>query len=339
MFKLRTSLLAAPLLAAALSTAAPQPARAAVEETSLALPALALIFAPIYIADAKGFWTKHDLKVKLHDIVGIGSMNAVFAGSVDFSSSSGPTVIRAFVRGQKVIAIGETLQMLPFEVVLRKELADQMGITPQSPGDKRALSLKGKKVSMISPNTIVHAYLRYWLRQHKVDPERDITLAYMPPEAGLAALKTGAIDAYNQGLPWTEIAVQQGLAVRISSTTIGDLKELSPVSSNVIDTRADFCNQKPSVCTKMMQGVTEAMRFMLDNPKESVEILEKKMPGLDHTVFVNSFEPLRKGTPRSSKVTETSMANAQKLMLLGGMMKEDEKLSSFKDVYTDKYAE
>lgn len=338
MFGLRKTLLAAPALAAAI-VAAPPPTKAAVEETSLALPALALIFAPIYIAEAKGYWTQNELNVKLHDIVGIGSMNAVFAGSVDFSSSSGPTVIRAHVRGQKVLAIGETLQMLPFEVVLRKELADQMGITSQSPGDKRAQSLKGKKVSMISPNTIVHAYLRYWLRQHQIDPERDITLAYMPPETGLAALKTGAIDAYNQGLPWTEIAVQQGLAVRISSTTIGDLTDLSPVSSNVIDTRSDFCDQKPSVCTKMMKGVTAAMRFMLDNPTESVDILEKKMPGLDHTVFVNSFEPLRKGTPRSSKVTETSMANAQKLMLLGGMMKEDEKLSSFKDIYTDKYAE
>ena len=107
----------------------------------------------------------------------------------------------------------------------------------------------------------------------------------------------------------------------------------------MIDTRADFCDQKPSVCTKMMQGVTEAMRFILDNPKESVEILEKKMPGLDHTVFVNSFEPIRKGTPRSSKITEKSMENAQKLMLQGGMMKDDEKLSSFKDIYTDKYAQ
>ena len=78
MLNLRKAALAAPIIAAAISAAA-TPARAAVEETSLALPALALIFAPIYIADEKGFWTKHELKVKLHDIVGIGSMNAVFA--------------------------------------------------------------------------------------------------------------------------------------------------------------------------------------------------------------------------------------------------------------------
>jgi NitT/TauT family transport system substrate-binding protein len=338
MKKLKTALIA-PAVAAAIAASAPQPAQAAVEETTLALPALALIFAPIYIADAKGFWAKNELKVTMHDIVGIGAMNAVFAKSVDFSSSSGPTVIRAFVRGQKVIAIGETLHMLPFEVVLRKEVADKLKITDKSPSEARAKALKGMKVSMISPNTIVHAYLRYWLRGHGVDPERDITIAYMPPEAGLAALKTGAIDAYNQGLPWTEIAVQQGLGIRLSSVSLGDLSDLSPVTSNVITTRAEFCNEKPSVCTKMMKGVTEAMRFMIDNPKESVEILQKKMPGLETSVFVASFEALRKGTPRSSKVTEQSMANAQKLMLNGGMMKEDEKLSSFKDVYTDKFAE
>jgi NitT/TauT family transport system substrate-binding protein len=338
MKKLKTALIA-PVVAAAISAAAPPPAQAAVEETSLALPALALIFSPIYIADAKGLWTKNELKVSMHDIVGIGAMNAVFAKSVDFSTSSAPTVIRAFVRGQKVIAIGETLHMLPFEVVLRKDVADKLKITDKSPSEARAKSLKGLKVSMLSPNTIVHAYLRYWLRGHGVDPERDITIAYMPPEAGLAALKSGAIDAYNQGLPWTEIAVQQGLGVRVSSVSLGDLSDLSPISSNVIATRPDLCNEKPSICTKMMKGVTEAMRFMIDNPKESVEILQKKLPGLDNAVFVASFEALRKGTPRSSKISEKTMANAQKLMLNGGMMKDEEKLASFKEIYTDKYAD
>jgi hypothetical protein len=36
-------------------------------------------------------------------------------------------------------------------------------------------------------------------------------------------------------------------------------------------------------------------------------------------------------------VKEKGLANAQQLMLVGGMLKPEEKLASFKDIYTDKF--
>src|ERR1044071_5671482 len=110
-------------LAFAFSAALAQPAASQpTEETSIALPVLTISFAQTYIADELGFWTKRGLKVKLHDIAGIGSMNAVLAGSVDFTNSSGPTVIRANIRGQKVLGIGSTLGGLACDLGARHAL-------------------------------------------------------------------------------------------------------------------------------------------------------------------------------------------------------------------------
>ena len=56
---------AASALAAVLGLALAVPATAQqLEETSMTLPALTLGFAPTYIADEMGFWTKRGLKVE-----------------------------------------------------------------------------------------------------------------------------------------------------------------------------------------------------------------------------------------------------------------------------------
>ena len=81
------------------------------EETSIALPALTAFFTSTYVAADAGLWAKHGLDVKLNQITGIGAMNAVLSSSVDFSNSSGPSIIRSNIRGQKLVAIGSDLDV------------------------------------------------------------------------------------------------------------------------------------------------------------------------------------------------------------------------------------
>jgi ABC-type nitrate/sulfonate/bicarbonate transport system substrate-binding protein len=331
----RKGVCAALLLAVPL--AAERPA-AAQDETSIALPAVSLVFSPIYIANSAGFWEKRGLKVKMHDITGIGAMNAVFAKSVDFSSSSGPTIIRAHIRGQKVLGVAETLDGLAIEIVLRKDVAEAAGVTDASPVDKRAAALKGKRMSLTSVNTIPHAHLRYLARKGGVDPERDFTVVSNLAPAGFAALKSGNVEGFVQGPPWTPLAVHEKIGVLISSPLRGDLPELAPLAFNIVVTRPDVCTDRPSVCAKMVAGVTDAMNYMHDHPKESIEHLAKRMPGMDAGVFAESFELIRKWTPRTAEIKEPAMLNAQQLMLVGGMLKDSEKLASFKDLYTNKFA-
>ncbi|MCC6473259.1 MAG: ABC transporter substrate-binding protein [Burkholderiales bacterium] len=308
------------------------------EETTMALPALTIGFAPTYIADAQGFWTKRGLKVTLHDITGIGSMNAMLAGSVDFSNSSGPTVIRANVRGQKVLALGSTYDGLPFELVVSRKFADAAGVDEKAPLEKRMRALRGKRVSLNTPNSIPHAYLRYLLHKAGLNPERDVTVVYLLPEAGIAALKAGTAEGYIQAPPWPMIAIKQAGGVRLASALRGDLPELLPFPFNIVVTRPDVCEKRASVCQKLMEGYLEGMQFMRERPKESLAILSRKMPKVDAAVLAESFELIAAGTPRSTRIDPKALQNAQQLMLVGGMLKADEKLASFEAIYTNRFA-
>src|SRR5690606_37575420 len=74
MKKCRTAAVAVALLALA-GLVAPGPARA--QATTLALPATAVHFTPIYIAADAGLWKARGLDVKLPLIAGPGATNAV----------------------------------------------------------------------------------------------------------------------------------------------------------------------------------------------------------------------------------------------------------------------
>jgi ABC-type nitrate/sulfonate/bicarbonate transport system substrate-binding protein len=336
MNKNRTGVALAAAVAAVLGFAPPAGAQQK-EETSLALPALTAFFASTYIAADAGLWDKHGLDVKLTQITGIGAMNAVLSSSVDFSNSSGPSIIRSNIRGQKLVAIGSTLDALPFELVVRKDVAEAAGITMQSPMEKRAEALKGKKVSVDSPNTIVHGYLRYFARKGGVNPERDYTVASMQPEVALAGLKGKEIEGAILSTPFSASAERQGTGVIVASSLKGDFKEMLPFTFNIIPARPEFCAQKPSVCQKLMDGYLDALNFIQDKPKESLEILQKRMGGINADDLKSAFDDVRKWTPRTNKVLLEGLQHSQELMLAGQMIKDDEKLSSFDAIYTNKF--
>jgi NitT/TauT family transport system substrate-binding protein len=320
-------------LAASLPTAAPAQQ---MEETSMAMPVLSIAFAPTYVADELGFWTKRGLTVKLHDIVGIGSMNAMLAGSVDFTNSSGPTVIRAYIRGQKLLGIGSTGDNLPFDIVLNKDVAARLGIDGKAPIEKRAQALKGLTMSVGSLNSIPHGYLRYFAKKGGLNSERDFKLTPMLSEAAIAALRNGSIDGFVQALPWGSVATRQG-HVLLDSAARGSLPDLLPMAFNIVATRPDFCDKKPSVCQKLMDGYLEGMIYMIDNPKESLALLAKKMRDQDPAVTAESFELQRQGTPRTTKINELGLVKAQDLSVEAGMFKEEEKLAKFDAIFTNKF--
>jgi len=321
------------IIAAGLALAvASLPARAEDEKTSIALPALTITFTPTYVAQDTGIWKKEGLDVTIHDIVGLGSTNAMLAGSVDFAVQSGPTLIRGNARGQKMMGVSLMAAGVAFELTMRKESAG--GMTMATPVAERAKSLKGKKIAVDSPNSVVEGFLRYIAAKGGVGG-RDIILSFMQPPEMLAGLRSGAIDGGVHTFPWTKTSQRQGDILFASGIT--DVPDLLPTVGTSTTTRPDFCDKKPSVCEKLVHGYVLAHAFIHDHPKESLDVLKKRMPNINEQDLTGSFAEMVKTTPRVPSFSDAAFLSAQKLMIVGGMMKEDEKMSDFKAMYTNKY--
>src|SRR5712691_115387 len=70
----------------------------------MALPAATLTFSAAFVAEDAGFYKREGLKVTNRTIVGVGSVNAVIAGSADFTMGTGPVFLRAAAQGQRLLA-------------------------------------------------------------------------------------------------------------------------------------------------------------------------------------------------------------------------------------------
>jgi ABC-type nitrate/sulfonate/bicarbonate transport system substrate-binding protein len=203
---------------------------------------------------------------------------------------------------------------------------------------KRAAVLKGAKIAVDAPNTIVHGYVRYAARAAGLDPDRDVTVSPMQPPAMLQALKSGQVDGFAMSRPWASMVRRDGTAVLLASSPQGDFPEINPFGYNLIITRPGVCEAKPTTCRKLLAGLKKALEMMHDQPAEALAVLKKRFEKTDPDLVEDAFKGVMAGTPRTPEVKEAGLANAQQYMLKAGQIKTEEMLKSFAGIYTNEYA-
>jgi hypothetical protein len=91
------------------------------------------------------------------------------------------------------------------------------------------------------------------------------------------------------------------------------------------------------MCTALVGGFAEAVAFIHAKPTEAGAILKKRIPNMDDATFIDAFEATRRGIAKSIGFSEAGLKNAQELMVVGGMIKPEERLASFETIYTNAY--
>jgi NitT/TauT family transport system substrate-binding protein len=305
------------------------------ESTSLALPATTVTFLPVYVAEDKGMWKNLGLDVTLHDITGMGATNAMLAGSVDFTVQSGPSLVRGNIRGRAMLGIAEMADHEAFALVARKESFP--GLDLKGSLKDRVVALKGKKISVDSPNTVVDVLLRYYAEKAGLNAKTDMTEVYMQPTEAIAALKSGAIDAAMLNYPWVETAQREGAVLVVNAIT--ELPELTPAIATTTTTRAGFCNDHESICAKLAHGYVLSHKFIHEHPQEALEVALKRMPKANRSDLEKSLHTMLTATPLVPRYEVTSFPHTQELMIFGGMMRKEEARKSFDDMFSNKYVD
>jgi NitT/TauT family transport system substrate-binding protein len=310
-----------------------QPAGAP-EEVVMAVPAVALTFSAGYLAEDLGLFDKHGVRVKSVVIAGIGSTNAVIAGSADFAQISAATLTRAAARGQRLLAIAGTLNRATVEVILRKEFAPSFD--PKAPLAQRARLMRGRTIAVDSVNSILHAYVLLLARRAGYDPN-DIRIATMAPTSVLAAYAARQIDGYSMSMPWPLPPVLDGTATRIASGPDGDPPDMVPFGHNVVVAKPETCEKRKSACNKLGRAFAEAVAYMHEHPAESLALLKKRFASFDDKLLSAAFGQILKGTPHPPAVSRADLENAETYNIDAGLLRPEEKLKSYDGLFTGEY--
>jgi ABC-type nitrate/sulfonate/bicarbonate transport system substrate-binding protein len=323
--------------ALALAALAPSARAAEVEQATVAMPAVAMIFATEYIAADAGIYKAEGLDVKEQVIAGIAATNAVIAGSMDFAYASGVTLTRASARNQPVLGIARTYFHTGFWLVVTKKAADAAHFDANAPLAERAKILKGLRWAVGgSVNSIPHAYLNDIATAGGLDPTKDYIVTAMMPTDQLASLEHGAVDGISAGPPIVEQAVKDGVGVIITDGN-KDPDWLHDVAANVVLTRPDTCEKRRSVCEKMGHATAKALLYMHQHPQESMAILGKRVNATDPAVLAEAFKHTLEATPESAKLDAQELATADRMNVEAGFMKREDMLPSYTKIFTNEF--
>ena len=302
----------------------------------LALPAATLTFSAPFLAEDAGFYKREGLKVSVRNIVGVGSVNAVLAGSADFTMGTGPVFLRAAAQGQRMYAIANLVDRPLVELVLRKDVAEAAGITDKTPFAERARAMKGKTIAIQGVGSIVHAWQRLVAHRGGLDLEKDVRIAPMDPPAMLPALENKAIDGYATSMPFTTQAIVKGSAVMLASAA-SDAPDLVPFAYGLVYAKPETCRDKREMCARMARALAGAAKFIREKPDEALEILRKRFDKLDPEMLNAAWQVASKAHAQDARVTVAGLENSQRVSLEAGLLEPKDALKSFEGLFTDEF--
>lgn len=305
------------------------------DDIIFAYPNVALTFSASYLAEDKGIYAKHGLRVKGMLIAGPGATNAIIAGSADFALASTVVQTRAAAKGQRLLSIANPLDRPVVQIILRKELAP--GFDPKAPLNERVKLLKGRTLAVDAIGSILHGFPLLLAKRAGLDPATDLRISPMAPVAALAAFKARQIDGFAMSMPWPIGPVLDGEAVLIASGPDGDPPDMHPFGMASLITQPSTCEKRRSVCERMGRAITEASIFLRDHPDEARALLHKRFATIDERVFAAGFENIRKSTPARPVTVRAAMENGETYNIEAGIMRPEDRLKSYDGLFTEAF--
>jgi NitT/TauT family transport system substrate-binding protein len=302
--------------------------RAADERAVLAIPGVNVLFLVQYIAADRHLWSNQGLDVEIRYITGIGAMNAVIAGSADFSMSSGPSITRANARGQKLTALATAVDQSGQDIVIRKDIAEAAHFDPSAPLSLRGQILRGHTFAVGGVAAIPDIVLKVVGKEAGIAPS-EIQVTPMQPPEFLAAFARKAIDGFSNGPPTPQQVVLAGSGVIVTDSTKGEPSEFAPVSAALLLARSDFCPAHLSVCAKLVHGVVEAVETIKNDRATSLAVMKAHFATYDDKVLAASYDMLRAITPDVPLTTPKELENGDNMNVAAGFMKPEEKLPRY----------
>ena len=312
------------------------PAKADVEQTSIAQTPAIMAFLAAYIAEDAGIWRDNGLDVKVINLPGIATVNAVIAGSADFALSGSDALTRAAAKGQKLLALAALNNQSGQVTSLRKDLAEAAHFNPNASLAERARVLKGHTIADGGAGSVADLFLKTIIRDAGLTPN-DVTISSIGAFELVAAFQRKAIDGISFSMPYSLEIAHSGDAVIIADGTKNEPKEYMPLAAGLLLTRPQLCNDHRSVCEKMTHSMLLAVKFLLQRKDNSIAILQKRFPKTDEGVVRVAYDAVVRMTNDPPAITTVALKNGDSMNAAAGFLKPEDALSSYDGLFTNEY--
>lgn len=312
------------------------PARAEMEKTSLAQTPAIMPFLAAYIAEDTGIWRDNGLDVKVINLDGVATVNAVISGSADFALSSSTALTRAAAHGQRLLALLSLNNQSGQVTVIRKDIAAAARFDPSAPLATRAQILKGHIVSGGSAGSVADVFLKA-VAQGGGIAQSEFTSPPLGASELLAAFSRRAVDGFSYSLPYPQQAVAAGDAVVVADGTKRELPQYLPLATGLVMTRPQVCAEHRSLCEKMGHSFLLATQFLQQHQDEAKAIMKKRFSTVSDPVLDLCFAAVLRITNSPPTMTAAAFANGDRMNADAGFLKPADRVASYDGLFTNEY--
>lgn len=229
------------------------PCASALDVVTISYPGPAIFFLPAEIARQQGFFRDQGLEAKLVLTKSDTDRAALASGDVDYTLRGGSTVLSA-ARGLPVrmLFVGT---MKPFwALVVRPEV-------------NSVKELKGKVMGVAGLAGAHHLTTKAILKQHGLDPDKDVVLKVVSVGARIPALLSGAMDAGLIDYSEAFRARKSGFKILLNAAD-----HYSALSS-AIGANLKKLREQPEQVKRFLKASVLAHKFMRERREASLTIL------------------------------------------------------------------
>ncbi|MCL6636698.1 MAG: ABC transporter substrate-binding protein [Alicyclobacillus sp.] len=265
----------------------------------------ALGWAADDLALKEGFFKKEGLDADIQVMTGgdAAALPAVISGNAQFGAVTSISTLEAIGKGQNLKIIAPFTDQFVSEFIIRKDLAEKLGITDQMPVSDKIKKIKGLKVGTPDIGGSIHLLFNGLVKKNGLDPNKDFTVtAIHPYPTELDALKRGQIDVALVPIPYGDIAVKDGYAVMLANFWGGAVPEFSGAVHQTMFVTDQYAEAHPDVVEAVRRALADALQFIHQHPDQAVKDLQEMFPKTDPDIIKKIVVTEAEGYPTDSSI-------------------------------------
>jgi NitT/TauT family transport system substrate-binding protein len=277
-----------------------------------------VFLSPLYVALDEGYFAEEGVDVEIVEIAaGTDSVAALVSGNAQIADVGFDDLLELSEEGEEgLVMVHNILNRVTLTLVMKPDLAKQLGVTADSPLEDRFAALKGLRLGITSPGAPTDKYMRYYLRQAGLDPDRDAEI--IPIGGGsslLAALESDQIDAFHLSPPTPYIAEKEGFGTVLIDGPSGDVPEFSDFLYTAFAANREWAQANPEAAKGFGNALTKAMAKIKSDPDAAAEQILDHLGTDDLEVTKRTLNALLPALSEDGCFSEESVSSALDTML------------------------
>jgi NitT/TauT family transport system substrate-binding protein len=228
------------------------------EDLRVSFASFGVIYYPHFLAQELGYYRDEGLNVEMIAMPGGLATQALVAGDLQFSTSSGSS-LNASLRGIKLKVVYVNLDRPLYKLISWRD------------DIRKVTDLRGKGVGIASRGDTMEGAANLMLRKHGMDPVRDVVWVALGTGGRVTSLAAKTVDSAVLGFADSLRMQSRGFAVH-EVANIG--KEIKMLYTGLA-TSEDMIVKRPELVRRFIRATVKGREFLKRNKTQSLAIGKK----------------------------------------------------------------